>query len=227
MKGFNIIYREGSNEPYLRQQNPLQSARHLVSAVIYETHEDQYINEAILFLNPIEGKTIYLETELDNCWQFRSNPVEPWEDCGEPSYTGTNANQYRQVFKVKAGTKGVPVSKSFQQRVRAWLISCFSESIIVDKHERSNRFLEEALELVQSTGLTKEEAIRMVIYVYSRPVGEIEQEIGGCMVTLAGLAESFELSMVYSGEIELERIEQRIPETRAKQQTKIKEGIAS
>lgn len=227
MKAFTIIYRDGDNSTYLRQKNPLENTRNLISVVTYNKHEEEYIEASALFLNPIEGKTIYLETELDLCWQFRSNIVEPWEDCTEPNYIDTRPDQYRQVFKVKLGTKRAPVQRSFQQRVRNWIVECFGESYITDKRERSNRLLEEVLELVQSTGLTKEEAIKMVVRVYGRPVGETEQELGGCMVTLAGLAESLDLSMVYSGEVELERIEKRMPETRAKHQLKIQEGIAS
>src|SRR6185312_5264384 len=54
--------------------------------------------------------------------------------------------------------------------------------------QRSFRFLEEALELAQAVGTTREEALKLVDYVYSRPIGQVGQEIGGVMVTLAGVA---------------------------------------
>ncbi len=44
-------------------------------------------------------------------------------------------------------------------------------------------------ELVQAVGTSREDALRLVEYVYTRPVGELRQEIGGVMVTLAALAE--------------------------------------
>ncbi|WP_235008462.1 hypothetical protein [Candidatus Halocynthiibacter alkanivorans] len=40
----------------------------------------------------------------------------------------------------------------FQTRIRPWMIACFGEDIWGDKTERNHRFIEEALEPVQSTG---------------------------------------------------------------------------
>jgi len=60
----------------------------------------------------------------------------------------------------------------FQQRTRLWIEHCFGLEIANDKDERNHRFLEESLELVQSLGCTKEEALKIVDYVYGRPVGE-------------------------------------------------------
>ena len=41
---------------------------------------------------------------------------------------------------------------TFQRRVVAWLMECFSMEVCLDRTERNHRFLEEALELVQSLG---------------------------------------------------------------------------
>lgn len=111
---------------------------------------------------------------------------------------------------------------SFQDRVKNWLLQCFGEKIATDKMERNHRYLEESLELVQSLGCTKEEALRLVDYVYGRPEGEPFQEVGGVMVTLAALCNANDLDMEKDGEVELERIWVKIPEIRAKQATKPK-----
>ena len=75
----------------------------------------------------------------------------------------------------------------FQERVWPWVAACFGPMIAVDPLERNHRFLEEALELCQACGATAQQAHQLVDYVFARDVGEREQEVGGIMVTLAGL----------------------------------------
>jgi NTP pyrophosphatase (non-canonical NTP hydrolase) len=82
-----------------------------------------------------------------------------------------------------------------QEDVGKWILSCFNEEIANDGKERNFRFLEEALELVQANGCTKEQALELVDYVFSRPVGEIENEVGGTMVTLAALCNCLGVDM--------------------------------
>jgi hypothetical protein len=115
-----------------------------------------------------------------------------------------------------------PVTVSFQARVSMWTERCFGEEISKDKVERNHRFLEEALELVQSLGCTKSEANQLVDYVFGRPSGEPIQELGGVMVTLAALATASNLKIIECGEIELSRVFDKIEEIRAKQAAKPK-----
>jgi hypothetical protein len=93
-----------------------------------------------------------------------------------------------------------------------------------DKEERSHRFLEEALELVQACGCTADEAHQLVDYVYGRPVGEKHQEVGGVMVTLAALCLAQALDMHEAGETELKRVWTKVEAIRAKQAAKPKVG---
>lgn len=103
-----------------------------------------------------------------------------------------------------------------------WLEECFGETISKDKVERNHRFLEEALELVQSLGCTREEAHQLVDYTFDRPVGEPYQEVGGSMTTLAALCSANGFNMMELGEIELERMYEKIEVIRAKQAAKPK-----
>ena len=112
--------------------------------------------------------------------------------------------------------------ESFQNRVQPWLLQCFGAEISADTVERNHRFLEEALELVQSTGCTQSEAHQLVDYVFGRPVGEPDQEVGGVMVTLAALCLANGLDMHNAGEIELARIWTKVEAIRAKQAAKPK-----
>lgn len=109
---------------------------------------------------------------------------------------------------------------SYQRRVRDWMLRCFGREIMNDKQERNFRFLEEALELVQACGCTCEEAQALVLYVYSRDVGEKHQEVGGVMVTLAALCEAQNVDMQECGETELSRVWTAIDKIRAKQAAK-------
>lgn len=102
------------------------------------------------------------------------------------------------------------------------MFACFGPLIPYDKVERNHRFLEEALELVQAAGCTRQEAILLVKYVYDRPVGELHQEIGGAMVTLAALADAHGADMEICADVELRRCWDKIEQIRAKQAAKPK-----
>ncbi len=111
---------------------------------------------------------------------------------------------------------------SLQIAVTLWMNRCFGESIAKDKDERNFRFLEEALELVQAGGCTQQDAHKLVDYVYGRPVGELEQEVGGVSITLAALCQAHRISWEASAEDEYKRINQpeMIVKIRQKQATK-------
>lgn len=113
-------------------------------------------------------------------------------------------------------------TQTYQSRVKPWLDACFGPEIAGDKTERNHRFLEEALELVQSGGCTASEAHQLVDYVYGRPVGEMGQEIGGVMNTLAALCLANGFDMHDAGEVELARVWTKVEKIRAKQAAKPK-----
>lgn len=111
---------------------------------------------------------------------------------------------------------------NFQAAVHEWMLRCFGTEIADDKVERNHRFLEESLELVQAAGTTREEALKLVDYVYGRPVGELHQEVGGTMVTLAALCRAQGISMEIAAEVELDSCWGKIEQIRAKQAAKPK-----
>lgn len=105
---------------------------------------------------------------------------------------------------------------SFQARVALWMEATFGPEISADRLERNDRFIEEALELVQATEYPKERAHELVEYVYGRPKGEVNQEIGGVMVTLAAHCLAHGLDMHTEAERELTRIWTKVDQIRAK-----------
>lgn len=109
---------------------------------------------------------------------------------------------------------------SFQDRVARWMVACFPQAVIDDRLERSDRFLEEALELVQACGYSEGRAYALVDYVFGRPVGEPSQEVGGVRVTLSALCNAHDIAEGAAAEAELARVWTVIDKIRTKQATK-------
>jgi DNA repair exonuclease SbcCD ATPase subunit len=126
----------------------------------------------------------------------------------------------RQVDETAQG------DESYQERVGKWMNACFPPEVIADVVERNFRFLEESLELVQSLGASKEQATRLVDYVYARSIGEPQQEAGGVMVTLAALCNASNLNINKCAEDELSRVWTKIEKIRAKHFSKPKEVVS-
>jgi NTP pyrophosphatase (non-canonical NTP hydrolase) len=112
------------------------------------------------------------------------------------------------------------MGSSFQSRVKPWLDKCFGVKEAGNIKERNHRFLEEALELVQAGGCNALEAHQIVDYVYARKKGEINQEVGGVMTTLAALCLANDVDMHAEGETELARIWKLVDQIRTKQESK-------
>lgn len=106
---------------------------------------------------------------------------------------------------------------SFQVRCLKWILAWLNSKLVWNKQERNQRFLEEALELVQSLDMDRETAHALVDYVFGRPKGEPSQELGGVMNTIALLAETNSMSMWHAGEEELSRCWDNIEKIKAKQ----------
>lgn len=111
---------------------------------------------------------------------------------------------------------------TYQDGVKLWLESCFGSEIASDRQERCHRFLEEALELAQACGCTRKDAIELVQYVFNRPTGDKRQEVGGAMVTLAGLCHAHDLDMQACADAELARNWTKVDQIRLKQANKPK-----
>lgn len=93
-----------------------------------------------------------------------------------------------------------------QREVGAWMRRAFGDRSADSRLERAARFVEEALELGQAAELTRDQVEQLVGYVFDRPVGELEQEVGGAAVTLLAFCHTHEISMRQLTERELDRV---------------------
>jgi hypothetical protein len=120
------------------------------------------------------------------------------------------------LAKIDAVAAQPSCAATFQDRALTWMRGCFLRPDAMLLQQRSFRFVEEALELSQATGTSKQDVMRLVEYTYSRPTGTIMQEIGGVMVTLSGLASAAGESLKHCAETELQRCIDNTEKIRAK-----------
>lgn len=108
------------------------------------------------------------------------------------------------VKAVRLALLDVVHPKPFQAQCQSWLDEVVRDDP-TDLAERRARFMEEAMELTQSLGMTLIEVIQLAAYVWSRPNGVPSQEYGGAYTTLAVLAQFTKHDLATCGETELAR----------------------
>lgn len=118
--------------------------------------------------------------------------------------------------------------RGFQRELARWYDKMFKGTPF--EHNTKTlafRFFEESAELVQAAGLTREEAIRQVEYVYGREVGEPFQEVGGTVITLQHLATALNVDIEEAAITELDRIStaEMMAKIYSKQQFKNENGL--
>lgn len=81
-----------------------------------------------------------------------------------------------------------------QSNIHSWAKAAFGEREATSLPQRGLRLLEEATEAAQATGVDEYKAHDLVAYVFSRPVGQLNQELGGTAVCVLALAAAAGLS---------------------------------
>jgi NTP pyrophosphatase (non-canonical NTP hydrolase) len=98
-----------------------------------------------------------------------------------------------------------------QYRVAGWVRRTFGMSTLQNRKERALRLVEEAVEFAQAVGVEFALIDKIVPYVYGRPAGEVEQELGGVATTLFAAAESCGVQLSAVAEREVYRVEMKDP----------------
>ncbi len=114
-----------------------------------------------------------------------------------------------------------------QVAVYRWVGDTFGYANL-ETEERCKRFVEEAIELAQAEGLTEEQVRAIVSYVYEKPGGEVQQEVGGVGTTLLAYCEAVGISADMCEEEEFRRVLALDPEHfRRRHNIKAAAGIAN
>lgn len=92
-----------------------------------------------------------------------------------------------------------------QADVLQWAINSFGP-IAKNRDERAARLAEEAIEVAQAEGVSLEIVQRIAARVYSRPPGELWQELGGLAITALAFADNVELSFSECAQSEWQRV---------------------
>lgn len=116
-----------------------------------------------------------------------------------------------------------------QQRIGKWVRKVFGDKIFFDRHERALRILEEAMELAQVEGVAETQASMLAARTWSRPVGELRQEVAGIGVTLLAYAEAVGISAADEVQGEMRRVSSQtvIRQIQEKQKEKTALGLTS
>lgn len=93
----------------------------------------------------------------------------------------------------------------FQRRCDAWLRFCFGDAVTDHRGERNERYAEESTELLQAAGMTRERLHEIVDWVFDRPAGDIPDEVGGVMNTLAPLCTAHGVDLAVAADVTLEK----------------------
>lgn len=96
-------------------------------------------------------------------------------------------------------------TSNIQKQIRIWVETRLGKEAM-NYPERGRRSLEENLELGQALGVTREEAHRLVDHVFDKPLGEIQQELGGAALTLSAAAEAAGFNLGECAQAELDRV---------------------
>lgn len=82
-----------------------------------------------------------------------------------------------------------------QTRAYVWAVETYGEDLVRGTRYQALRFLEEAMELAQTQGLTLEDFITCAKYVSGRKVGDTREELGDVQVCLDIMAENLGLDL--------------------------------
>lgn len=113
-----------------------------------------------------------------------------------------------------------------QDEVYSWINSLWGKEA-AGKKERCRRFLEEALELVQSCDFTRGQAEQILEYVYNRPVEpKVSKEVGGSFSTLLALGNAVDVDVWTAYLADKKHRWENASRIKEKQLQKINDGVS-
>ncbi|WFP48538.1 hypothetical protein PL263_10475 [Methylomonas sp. EFPC3] len=132
-----------------------------------------------------------------------------------------------RLRSVRKPTKAFSNRADRQAAILQWANATFGKRTASVTAERIARFMEEAIELAQATHMFPEDIKELVDHVYTKPAGDVAQEIGQVGVALLALAEHLQVNADAEERNELERITSLPKEHwQARQNAKAAKGLA-
>jgi hypothetical protein len=97
--------------------------------------------------------------------------------------------------------------RDFRQRLVAWwCATAFGVGQASSVEQRGLRLAEEAIEAAQAAGCDPAQLHKLIDYVYARPAGTMERELGGVSITTLALADAVGISADDAELAELDRV---------------------
>lgn len=116
--------------------------------------------------------------------------------------------------------------KEFSERFKHWTVRAFGKEVWFNRQERALRLLEETFELCQAIGISYYLIEKLLNRTYSRPIGEVSQEVTGVFNCILALAASQNLDLPLIYEKEVKRLEEgNVLFFREKQALKYADGV--
>lgn len=116
-----------------------------------------------------------------------------------------------------------------QEWVAGWLKLTLGVESLDNLRERAFRFIEEAMELAQACGVTRDEAQKLHSAVYEQRSGQFRKELGDAHLTLLALADTLRIDLLDCTKQRLEQLSdlKEIERVRAHHLDKRDKGLTS
>lgn len=171
-----------------------------------------------------------LTSDVSGCWRDYEAGLR--EAMGNTNYAVIEkfAGEARDLIDRIRALAALPPSPETQidrpSHFLQWARETFGD-IALDAHERTMRFVEEAIELAHAMSLESETVEAIIRRVYSRPFGLVSREIGQCLATLELLASVVAVDADQEATAEFARVK-AIPKTEwdRRHKAKVALGIA-
>ena len=113
MKTYQQFTKNG--ETFLREKNPYQYGITVDEDYNMRDFEQTALSEAKVLINPVDGKDVYLDSELKDVWQYKKPKCDYWITSGwnanHPDYPSFNS--FETLIKKMHG-KGTSTRQAFE-----------------------------------------------------------------------------------------------------------------
>lgn len=160
----------------------------------------------------------------DDNWALVQATVQPWD--GTPERHAEDLARELARRAIHRQSYALADRDVRKEQVRDWVVRCWGEGA-VGVVERVERFFEEAAELTQAEGISRDRLAEIIRHVYDKEPGKPPQEVGGIGTTLLAYCAAKGISADECERRELSRILGKpVDHFRARHDAKVRSGLA-